>query len=123
MTQLKTKNLINIVPASGVVQEFGEYPNLPALATGNIISYSSPVGQVTSITNAVVSSSGGPVKVIVTKNNSTPVSVGFFSSANPNLNLTFYPAIILQGGESIEISAQNKTKIAQNIYGTILGGF
>lgn len=123
MNQLKTKNLTSIIAPSGIVQEFGEYPSLPASATANIVSYSSPVGQVTNITNAVISSSGGPVKVIVTKNNAIPVSVGFFSSSNPNLNLTFYPAIILQSGESIEVSAQNNTKISQNIYGTILGGF
>ncbi len=74
------------------------------------------------VRNIFVSSSGGPVKVIVQNDTTTSIeAVAFYTSANLHVNIPFPTPLYVPNGEVLSVRAMNNAGTSQNIYCTING--
>lgn len=107
--------------ADGVITNYGTVSSVAHNATGTV-TYVVPVGKTFYLKQILASSSGAPCKVVVDYGvGPTTIFTGFYSSANPLIDVTFAQPIPIAASTSVNTKITNMGGMAQDIYSTIIG--
>ena len=116
-----------VEPSSGNIISYGTQSSVAANNSVVVAYYSIGAGTTFYLRNVVASASAGPVKVIVEYAASSggassgTYCVGFFSSADPTLNLNFSYPIAISGATYVRVTMRNGNTEAQDLYASIIG--
>lgn len=112
---------------TNVISSFGTASNITSTSTSVVVYYNVGVGNTFLLKEIIASASSGPVKVIVEYSATAggasdgTYAIGFFSSANPTLNLPFYQPIVINGPTYVRVSMRNDSPFTQDLYATLIG--
>ncbi len=116
-----------VEPSSGNIIAYGTQASVAANSSVVVAYYSIGAGTTFYLRNVVASASAGPVKVIVeyaatsSGASSGTYCIGFFSSADPTLNLNFSYPIVISGATYVRVTMRNGNTEAQDLYASIIG--
>lgn len=114
-------------PSNGNVAVYGTVASVVQNSSVVVAYYSIAAGDTLYLKNIIASASGGPCKVIVeyaaaaTGAASGTYCIGFFSSANPTLNLDFIHPIAISGATFLRVTMRNDNPNTQDLYASIIG--
>ena len=94
--------------------------SIGASSTATVATYSIATPDIFNMRSVIASASSGPCKVSVKTNNGATIATGFFSSANPTLQLNF-PSGFTISGQEIRVLMTNNAVASQDLYATITG--
>ena len=113
--------------STGAVLEYSSASSVASSSSAVVTYHSVSNGTTFYVKNVIASASSGPVKVLVeyaaasTGASGGTYAVGFFSSANPTVDLSFKQPIAVAGPTFVRVTMRNDALSAQDLYATITG--